>query len=352
MGLGIKTRIKKEYGNYLTKRTTAKEVKKTDTYIKEMSIKPLSKAQAMEISKFWDIDPKELLTNWHRILYHITGKEDVRFVVEPYFHNIIRPKMNDYTFASVWCDKNYIDYFIKDARTVQSVVRNVNGRFLDSNWQLLSFAEAEKIMTQYDRLVIKPSTFTNTGKGVKLLTKPYDLAQLSDEYKKNYVIQLPLTQHEDISKLNSSSINTIRINSVLFDNEAHVMSSFIKVGEAGQFADNNGKNRYFIGITGDGCYQDYAINHELEKFDEIPSGFKFAGQKVPFIEDAYRMVERAHRNIPHFGFAFWDVCISENGEPVIVEVNLRHPDTLIGQATGRPFMGDYTEKILEYIKNR
>ena len=130
------------------------------------------------------------------------------------------------------------------------------------------------------------------------------------------------------------------------------MSSFIKVGEPGQFADNNGKNRYFIGITEDGCYQDYAINHELQKFGDIPSGYKFAGQKVPFIEEAYRMVERAHRNIPHFGFAFWDVCISENGEPVIVEVNLRHPDTLIGQATGRPFMGNYTQEILEYIKNR
>ena len=52
MGFGIKTRLKKEYENFLEKKTTAKEIKKTDKYIKEMDIRPLSKAQIKDISKF------------------------------------------------------------------------------------------------------------------------------------------------------------------------------------------------------------------------------------------------------------------------------------------------------------
>ena len=350
MGFGIKTKLIRTYKEYLVKKNEKNEEKKIDEFIASNSIKPLSEKQMKEIHSFWNSTGSEISVNWHRILYSITGKQDVRFVPDTFFHNTISPRMNNYSFSCIWGDKNYIDLFVRDAKTVESVVRCVNGRFLDREFKLITLAEAQTIMNRYDKLVIKPATFTNTGKGVKLLTKPFNLEELAKEYKKNYVIQIPLIQHEDMSRLNPSSINSIRINSVLFDTEAHVMSSFVKVGETGQFADNNGKNRFFIGITEDGRYQNYAINHDLKVFHEIPSGFEFAGEKVPFIEEAYRAVEKAHKNIAHFGFAFWDVCISQSGEPVMIEVNLCHPDTLIGQATGRPFMGNYTEQILKYIK--
>ena len=352
VGFGIKTRMKKTFSDYLLRKAIKEEEKKTGKYIKMNKIPTLSADQITDINSFWGYLQDDVSMNWHRILYSITGKEDKRFVPDYIFHNVIRPKMNNYTFASVWGDKCYIDYFIRDAKTVHTVVRNVNGRFLDDEWGLISIERASNIMNMYEKLVVKPSTFTNTGKGVKLLSKPYNILQLAAEYKKDFVIQIPLKQHGEIAKLNPSSVNSIRINTVLFDEEAHVMSSFIKVGETGEFADNNGKNRYFIGITADGCYENYAIDHDLKKYSEIPSGYEFAGKRVPFIGDAYKAVEKAHKNIAHFGFAFWDVCITENGEPCIIEVNLRHPDTLIGQATGRPFMGDYTEDILEYISNK
>ena len=103
----------------------------------------------------------------------------------------------------------------------------------------------------------------------------------------------------------------------------------------------------------DGTYCDFAINHDLHKFDSIPSGFAFAGQNVPSFDKVCAAIEEAHKKIAHFGFAFWDVCVDENGDPVIVETNLRYPDTLIPQACGiGGYLGEYTEEILKRCARR
>ncbi len=307
---------------------------------------PLIEQQA--IKAYWRGYGIDVPLDWHRFFYGATGVKDVRYIPEPVFHLLIKPCFNIFNYSKIWGDKAYTDLFIRDAKTVRSVVRNVHGRFLDENFQLINMQKANDQMNAYEHLVIKPTTYTHTGMGVKLLNAPYDLSKLNDEYKENYVLQIPLKQHDTMGKLNPSSINTIRVNSVLFETEAHVMSAFVKVGQAGEFADNHGSNRYFIGIQKDGVFCDYAINHDLKKFADIPSGFHFAGQPVPHFDRVCSAIEAAHKCIPHFGMAFWDVCVNEVGDPVVVEVNLRYPDTVIPQTCGiGGFLGEYTDEILK-----
>ena len=107
-----------------------------------------------------------------------------------------------------------------------------------------------------------------------------------------------------------------------------------------------------IGIHEDGNFFDYAIDHDLNRYKKIPSGYDFANQKIPCYDKVCRAIEKAHKCIPHFGLAFWDVCVNEDGEPVIVEVNLRYPDGTIPQAAGNPFLGKYTKEVMEYIKQK
>ena len=61
-------------------------------------------------------------------------------------------------------------------------------------------------------------------------------------------------------------------------------------------------------------------------------------------------VEKAHSYVPHFGLAFWDVSVDSNGQPTIVEMNLRYPDTFIPQVGSGPFFGEFTEDVLRYLK--
>lgn len=316
------------------------------------NIPKLSSEQRKAIREYWEKYGIDMSYEWHKFLYAKTGKEMPEFVSKLAFNHNVRPYMNDRRLAGAWSDKAYLDYFLHDVRTPKCVIRNVSGRFLDGEFQIISAEESLRIMNRYDELVIKPTLYTHTGIGVRLLHKPYDLEDIKKQYIKDYVIQLPLHQHKDMSALNASSVNTIRVNSVLLETEAYVMSAFVKVGEAGQFADNGGSNRFFIGIDVEtGAMNDYAIDHSMNKYTAIPSGYLFAGKQIPAFALVCEAVCKAHKCIPHFGFAFWDVCVCDDGEPAIVEVNLRNPDSTIAQATGEPFLGKYTEEILRFISD-
>lgn len=289
-------------------------------------------------------------TDWHRYYYARTGKIDPRFVPDDVFHRIIRPKMNDIKMAAAWSDKAYTDWVVRDVRTVESVLRCVNGRLLDRNFELIDRADADRIMNGYEALVLKPSMFTDTGKNVVLQHAPFAIDDIIARYGKYFVVQLPLRQHPDLALLNASSVNTIRIDTVLLDKEAHAIPAFVKAGQPGDFTDNGGgEKRIFIGIE-NGRYTDFAFDHDCNKFYSIPSGYAFAGQKVPFLDEICRAAEKAHTRVPHFGLAFWDMSVDVNGEPVIVEMNLRYPDSYVPQVAAGPFFGDYTEDVLKYIK--
>lgn len=314
----------------------------------QYKISELTRTQKEEIQRYWAKYNIKVSFKWHKMLYSLTGRQDPAFLTSPIFCSDVLPYMRNSKLTALGGDKAYLDFYIRDVQTVNCVLRNVSGRYLNHEFGLVSTLDAQKILdNSASELVIKPTMDTSTGKGVQLLHAPYNLSKLEKEYKENFVLQLPLHQHEEMAKLNPSSINTIRVNSVLIGTSSHVMSAFVKVGQAGEFADNHGHKRFFIGIRQDGRYQDYAIDHDMRKYDSIPSGYQFANRAVPFYQEVCDMVEKAHKCMPHFGMIFWDICVDKNG-PIIVEANVRCPDTTVAQvAIGGPFFGQYTDKILK-----
>ena len=349
------TKTAKKAIGYYKKESKARryrnDLRKHIQHTTDVEIPPISSDQQREIEKYWEERGIALSsTDWHRYYYAKTGIIDPRFVPDDVFHCIIRPRLNDISLAAAWSDKAYTDWIVRDVNTVRSVVRCVNGRLLDENFRLIDKKTAADIMNRYESLVIKPTMFTDTGKNVALQPAPFDMDAIQKQYGKYFVVQLPLKQHPDLAKLNESSVNTIRIDTVLFEKQAHAVSAFIKVGQPGQFADNSGGNkRIFIGIR-EGKFTDFAFDHDCNRFNSIPSNYAFAGQKVPFFQEMCAAVEKAHSYVPHFGLAFWDVSVDSNGQPTIVEMNLRYPDTFIPQVGSGPFFGEFTEDVLRYLK--
>lgn len=322
--------------------------KTTDTKIPK-----LTAAQKRDAEMYWKSHGITLSsTDWHRFYYAKTGVEDPRFVPDDVFHRIIRPKLNDKRLAAAWSDKAYTDWVVRGVKTVRSVVRCVEGRLLNEQFELIDEKRANYIMNEYEALVLKPTMFTDTGKNVVLAHAPFAIDEIIAQYGRFFVAQLPLKQHPDMALLNESSVNTVRIDTVLLEHEAHVLSGFVKVGRPGDFTDNGGgeKDRVFIGIVNE-RFQNYALDHDCNKFRIIPSGYDYAGKRVPFFEEMCKTVEKAHTAIAHFGMAFWDVSVDCNGEPTIVEMNLRYPDSYIPQVASGPFFGDYTEDVLKFVRN-
>ena len=233
------------------------------------------------------------------------------------------------------------------------MIRVVSGRLLNQNFELVTWQKAQELMNQYEQLVTKPSLMTEKGIDVELIEKHYDLKKIIRSYGQNFCIQVPLEQHHFFNNFNESSINSMRINTILLNTEAYVVNSFVKIGEPGQFADNRGENRYLLGFDDMGVLKDYCVDSKLNIRYEIPSGFKFAGKQIPYVDRVYKIATEAHKKMAHFGLAYWDIVLQSNNQPVILEANLRAPNTIFIQAATGPFFGKHTEELLEfYLSHR
>lgn len=160
---------------------------------------------------------------------------------------------NDQKYLTAWDDKNYYELFHKDIATFpKTVIHNVQGTFMDKDYVLVSEEKAIELMQKYDELIIKPSTETGDGKGIKKI-KPIsdDIRQLLRKYGRDYIVQEVIKQHKSISALNPSSVNVIRFNSILIDGRVIPLTASLKCGPIGSITDN--------AVTpdgrGGGCYR-------------------------------------------------------------------------------------------------
>lgn len=350
--MSLNSSLRGVLGSVRQKRIHASRIKKVREAISRVGrpVPELSPEQIAEIRAYWQPFGCDFPLEWHRLLYAVTERQRPDFIPHPVFYDQVRVKLNDQRLTGAWSDKAYLDRIMKDLPTAKCLVRNVSGNLLDEDFSLIDKEKAETILSGYERVVIKPTLYTHTGQGVSLWHAPYDMDAIEKAYKKNYIVQLPITQHPLMAALNDSSVNCIRVNSLLLDGQVSVVSAFAKVGQAGSFADNSGSDRYFIGIDMESdTWRSFAIDHDMRRYERIPSGIAFAGAPVPGFAAVREMICRAHARLPHFAMAFWDVAIDQSGEPVIVEVNLRDPDTVIAQATGSPFFGDMTKSVMQHL---
>ena len=165
------------------------------------------------------------------------------------------------------------------------------------------------------------------GKGIeKINLKDW---QGKEEELYNYLVENklelleePIQQHEEMNNLNSSSVNTVRIVTVMNKlNEVTLLTAFSRIGN-GSHVDNfnSGGMTAKIDIN-TGKISEDAVNKKGEIFEKHPStGTKIKGFQIPRWNEAKEMVEKAAKLSPHVRYIGWDVAITTNG-PTLVEGN-------------------------------
>ena len=104
---------------------------------------------------------------------------------------------------------------------------------------------------------------------------------------------------------------------------------------------------FVVGVNPDGTLKDEAFFSCGERITVAPNGQNFAGVQLPNFEKALEMTTRIHEKLPHFGFVAFDVCFDEDGEPCIMEFNIRGPGVLYYQYTNGPLFGDRTQEVID-----
>jgi len=283
------------------------------------------------------------------------GTENVKYISELLFHSRIEPFYNDIKYKDAFSDKCYFNLLFKDVPVPYTICKNVNGTFTDDNFNLLNFNEVIDLCRKEKEIIIKPSINSSGGKGISFLSMEEEsnpqeqLEATLKKYNKNFVVQRILTQQEELRKINSTSLNTVRTLSFLYKGKVSILSSFLRMGINGARLDNLSSGGINVGIDENGAFNSVAYDKDGNKFSQHPSGYVFEGNKMPSYDKIKESVKKLHARFGHFGLIGWDIAVNENSEPVFVEFNLIDTDPQPHQLANGPLFKELTDEVLDEV---
>ena len=343
--------LKCAYRDYYSR--TRKMYEKKMTKVK--SANRLTAAQKEEIRDFYKrLTGKNISTIYHEYFYARTGSYSKEYMPVDLYEADIIGRANRLDADKLFSDKNMDDILLPSIRHPKNILKNMNGYYYEGN-RPISEQEALQLCQNVDSAIIKP-TQLSWGRGVQKITvkdgKIGDGVKVEDlfrEYKSDFIIQECVQQHERMSALNPTSINTIRIMTYRSGMEVIVVYAAIRIGRKGQVTDNQSMGGMSAKIDENGKLCKYGFGSAgddlLEKTD---SGIILDGYQVPYFQEAVDAVKQAHYSLPFYNIVGWDIAIAPDG-PVLIEWNSRPGPSQTACGTG---LGKYTERIVMEVFKR
>ena len=165
---------------------------------------------------------------------------------------------------------------------------------------------------------------TSQNSHIYLNSVPYDdNAILQLLHNSCFIIQERITQCEQIRKLHPSSINTIRIETVLNkqQNKIEILPPLLRVGTGNHNVDNWAAGGLAITIDLEheclGKYGYYKPEYGTKTDHHPDSGIVFQGYKIPFLSEAISQVIKLHSFLYNIHSIGWDIAITETGLCII-----------------------------------
>lgn len=315
----------------------------------------LDSKQIAEIKKYYGrlnllFDVSEL---FHTFYTEKTGIFDLKYIPDDIYYCYIDPYFNKWDKALVIDNKCLYPRLFAGVRQPEMVLTRVNGIWTDSDGVLCNKEKIKYIVKANEELVIKQANESEGGKNIFFISGENITDKFFDdckEIKNDIVVQKVIKQHKEIAKLNSSSINTIRILSMLSEDGVKIYSAIIRMGINGSRVDNVCSGGVTCGIDENGRLKGVAYTAAGEKFTTHPSsGVKFDTVTVPSFDKACELVRKIHPSFSDFRLVSWDIAITEDAEPLLIEANFRYGELDFHQLNNGPVFGDDTEKILNKV---
>src|SRR5699024_10148409 len=124
--------------------------------------------------------------------------------------------------------------------------KNMSGTNYDDDFNPKSLDDVLNRCENHNKIIIKATIDTGSGKNIQLIKAdtPLEMRKRTKEslvsFKKDYVIQQVIEQHNTLKRLNPSSVNTIRITTFLHNNQVSVLSSHLRIGNEDSIYDHYG----------------------------------------------------------------------------------------------------------------
>ena len=316
--------------------------------------KRLTREQKDEIQSFYKkMIGKKIDLDTHRYFYSRTGVFSKEYVPFYLYHIDLIGKANKMSYRDALADKNMCDVLFPGAKRPRTILKNINGYFY-MDGEPVSKEEAVRRCQNLQNMLIKPSLELQ-GSGVAALEVKDGITsiggktieQVFDQYDRNYLIQERVKQHERMSALNPTSVNTLRVLTYRSEMEILVMYTVVRIGKAGSVIDNQSAGGISTSVDEQGrlgkiAYGGFSTDNILE----TDTGIKLEGYQVPSYDKVIETVKRLHYNLPFFDLVGWDMAVDEAGDPVLIEWNA---NTGLSQSAYGPGFGKYTERVFKEL---
>ena len=314
----------------------------------------LTKQQKREALDYYqDLIGRKIPLYSHEYFYSRTGVFSKEYVPTNIYYCELLAKANNFPYEKAYDDKNICDMLFPGENVAHTLLKNINGYFYIEG-RPVDEEEAVKYCQQLDDVIIKPSG-SHSGSGVqKLVVKDgvtnidgKSIKELFAEYKKDYLIQRCIHQHAEMSALNPTSVNTMRILTYRSGMEVLLIYAVIRIGRMGEVIDNQSAGGMSVAIDEQGRLCKYAFGgYATDNLEKTDTGVVLDGYPLPSYDKAIAMVKRLHLYVPYFNIVGWDIAIEENGDPILVEWNTKPGLSQSAFASG---FGKYTERIIREL---
>lgn len=316
-----------------------------------MKFKKLSDNQKWEVKDYWKKYGKRVSPDW--AAYYSYGNDyfDPRYIPESLYYGEIAKKM----FIPVMGGLHHknVQEQIFDAKQPKTIVRKINNFISDIEHRPISLDQAVQLCMEKKEVVIKPATGTYGGQGIVFWSPKDGEEKLKDILSSlnQVIIQEVVESHEFMKNITASSINTLRVVTLLVQGEPILLSVILRMGKEGNRLDGVSAGGIIAVVNKNGTLQESAVQMDQTIKTQHDSGFVFKDAEIPhyreLIDDAFRQ----HNRIPYFKMVSWDYAIDKDGDPVLIEANIPTGQIDFHQINIGPIFGDYTDRVLDYVYN-
>ena len=209
-------------------------------------------------------------------------------------------------------------------------------KFIKRGWidmRKASFNEFKDFLLKYKEVLVKPVD-GSFGIGIEkvVVNDNLDIDSLYEKFKnKDIIIEEIVKQNKEFSSFNESSLNTLRIVTIINNGEAHIFGAVLRIGRKGSIVDNHHSGGLSTLIDIDtGVIKTPATDYKFSKYLSHPdNNKKLIGCEIPYWKEIINTAKEAAMVIPEVRYVGWDIAVDEKGQILIIEGNHRaDPDVL------------------------
>lgn len=314
--------------------------------------KELTREQKKEIDEFWKPYTNSICYKWHQFFYSVNGIFDPKYIPEDLMHTDIEGYLNDWQSAHGVDNKNHYEFYFPEIQHPKVAFRRMSGIYHLGDYSICSKEKALKAVKSYDSIIIKHAIEAGKGASIVVWDQSDGIEKLKSiilSHNEDIIAQEFIIQHPDMAAFNPSSVNSIRIVTLVINEKVVFLCAYMRVGQSGVRIDNVCAGGMCSAVSEDGYLCGYGYDKRAEKVLVSPTGKPFKDFKIPGWEKALSVCKSMHSKLGNYRIVSWDIAIDPDEQPIFIEMNLKYGAMEYHQLFKGPLFGEYTKQILDEV---